>query len=228
MNIAGDTGLTVVDLRIADGDDQPPAEIWRLQLDDFMQRLPEARPLSVFVDTVPRNRRAFWTIGQDLVFVRKNADYVPPWSGSSQLLSTKTCDSWSYRWNDYSEVLLVVLPEGTTCTNGSPPPRASLRGGGNGRGRLVLWFSRPGREKNWTATWQIRSLDDWGQARREAARLNDVHWEALNISNEAKGRVSDEPEGSKKYVINIQNGHGLQIGDYNGQQNVFPDDKQSR
>jgi Tetratricopeptide repeat/NB-ARC domain len=48
---------------------------------------------------------------------------------------------------------------------------------------------------------------------------------AQETSDGAEEHATDRPEGSGKYVINIQGVHGLQIGDHGVQRNVFPGDQ---
>lgn len=170
-------GLVVVEVNggqssAPGGTDQPVVRVWRV--DSKSAELP-APDLHVYWETAPDRPEGHWMIppgsaGQArwLSIEEHNGYDVPQSFTDESGLRIARDGSWLYE--DWSQVILVVLPPLCDVRKATPSPRAKLKAD-----RLTLWFERsPGSRESqtWTAAWEPTAASDLAELRRTESELN--------------------------------------------------------
>ncbi len=129
-----------------------------------IDRKPNATDSRLAILWFEQPRRAnlgqYWTVGGDVAYVRKNPAYQRP-EAMEEL--EMPLDRGAFRWQDYAEAIIVVLPHGQTLEFADPAPQAKVAA--NGR-LAVMWKPGPVRFK-------VKTLV--GSMEAEVERLNSVY-----------------------------------------------------
>lgn len=135
------------------------------------------------------DKEGFWAYCDDSgtwVFAEKIEGYEEKPRATRDLHPSKKGRSWEYSFNDYAEVLIVILPPGMGASETNPPAQATIK-----RGQLMLFFARPGFPDDWTATACLYKVTDATALIKVAGDLN----RAFRKNNQA------QPPKARSHVL---------------------------